>query len=69
MLYKLQKEFGQRDISSITQDDILPFLSRITDGNKQNTKRNRFTTLSAFFNFIINTFDPEMKNPCETPIS
>jgi integrase/recombinase XerD len=24
--------------------------------------------LSAFFNFIINTFDPELKNPCETPI-
>jgi integrase len=40
----------------------------LTAGNKQNTKRNRFTTLSAFFNFIINTFDPELKNPSETSI-
>ena len=68
ILSKFQAEFGQRDISSITQDDILSFLTRITEGNKQNTKRNRFTTLSAFFSFIINTFDPELKNPCETPI-
>jgi integrase/recombinase XerD len=40
----------------------------MTAGNKQNTKRNRFTTLSAFFNFIINTFDPELQNPCEASI-
>ena len=40
----------------------------MTIGNKQNTKRNRFTTLSAFFNFIINTLDPGLQNPCEAPI-
>ena len=40
----------------------------MTVGNKQNTKRNRFTTLSAFFNFIINTFDPGLQNPCEASI-
>ena len=68
ILFKLQAEFGQRDINAISQDDILSFLSRITAGNKQNTKRNRFTTLSAFFNFIITTFDLDLKNPCETLI-
>ena len=68
ILFKLQSEFGQKDISAISQDDLLPFLSRITAGNKQNTKRNRFTTLSAFFNFNINAFDLALKNPCETPI-
>jgi integrase len=40
----------------------------MTIGNKQNTKRNRFTTLSAFFNFIINTLDPGLQNPCEASI-
>jgi integrase len=40
----------------------------MTIGNKQNTKRNRFTTLSAFFNFIKNTLDPGLQNPCEAPI-
>ena len=37
-------------------------------GNKQNTKRNRFTTLSAFFNFTINILDPGLQNPCEAPV-
>ena len=40
----------------------------MTVGNKQNTKRNCYTTLSAFFNFIINTFDPGLQNPCEASI-
>ncbi len=40
----------------------------MTNGTKQNTKRNRFTTLSAFFNFIINTFAPQLVNPCEAPM-
>ena len=65
ILSKLQSEFGQKDIYSITQDEIFSFLSRITDGNKQNTKRNRFTTLSAFFNFTANTFDRQFVNPCD----
>ncbi|MDX2434555.1 MAG: phage integrase N-terminal SAM-like domain-containing protein, partial [Desulfobacterales bacterium] len=68
ILSKLQAKFGKRDIRSFTQDDILSFLSRMTVGNKQNTKRNRYTTLSAFFNFIINTFDPGLQNPCEASI-
>jgi len=40
----------------------------MTNGTKQNTKRNRFTTLSAFFNFIINSFAPQLDNPCEGPM-
>jgi integrase/recombinase XerD len=40
----------------------------MTNGTKQNTKRNRYTTLSAFFNFIINAFEPQLDNPCETPV-
>ncbi|MEJ2270221.1 MAG: hypothetical protein P8Y04_10680, partial [Desulfobulbaceae bacterium] len=40
----------------------------ITNGNKQNTKRNRFTTLSAFFNFIASTLNPHLLNPCEGPM-
>ncbi len=40
----------------------------MTNGTKQNTKRNRYTTLSAFFNFIINTFAPQLDNPCDAPI-
>jgi integrase/recombinase XerD len=40
----------------------------LTEGNKQSTKRLRFSLLSAFFNFIKNSFDPGFHNPCDTPI-
>jgi integrase len=42
-------------------------MSTITDGTKQNTKKLRFTLLSAFFNFVKNSFDSEVQNPCDSP--
>jgi hypothetical protein len=65
---KLQGEFGNKDIRSITQDEIFTFLTVLTKGNKQNTKRNLFTTLSAFFNFVASILDPHLLNPCEGPM-
>jgi site-specific recombinase XerD len=61
-------EFGDRELESITPDDILSFLTKITDGNKQTTKRNRYSSLKAFFNFIKNSIDTNIQNPCDTPI-
>jgi hypothetical protein len=37
-------EFSDRELESITPDDILSFLTKITDGNKQTTKRNRYSS-------------------------
>jgi hypothetical protein len=42
-------------------------MSKISDGAKQNTKKLRFTLLSAFFNFVKNSLDPEFHNPCDNP--
>lgn len=42
-------------------------MSTVTDGTKQNTKKLRFSLLSAFFNFVKNSLDPELQNPCENP--
>lgn len=43
-------------------------MSTITDGTKQNTKKLRFTLLSAaFFNFVKSSYDANIQNPCETP--
>ncbi len=63
-----QTEFVDREVDSISPDEILSFLTKITDGNKQTTKRNRYSSLKAFFNFIKNSIDYEMHNPCDTPI-
>ena len=42
-------------------------MSTITDGTKQNTKKLRFTLLSAFFSFLKNSHDPDIQNPCDNP--
>jgi len=61
-------EFGDRELGSITADEILAFLTLLTEGTKQSTKRLRYSLLSAFFNFIKNFVDPKFENPCESPI-
>ena len=45
-----------------------PFWPSFTDGTKQSTKRNRYSSLKAFFNYIKNSIDPNLQNPCDTPI-
>jgi len=60
--------YGKRDVQSITSEEILSFLTEISDGKTQNTKRNRYATLSAFFNFISNTVVLELDNPCNAKI-
>ena len=65
---QFQDEFGDRLADSITPDEILSFLTKLTDGTKQSTKRNRYSSLKAFFNYIKNSIDPNFQNPCDTPI-
>ena len=42
-------------------------MSTISNGTKQNTKKLRFTLLSAFFNFVKNSLDHNCQNPCDNP--
>ena len=70
-IYKFRRfcdQFGDRELGSISPDEILAFLIQFTEGSKQSTKRLRYCLLSAFFNFIKNSVDPKFENPCETPI-
>ena len=45
----------------------MAFMSTITVGTKQNTKKLRFTLLSAFFNYVKNSLDSDFQNPCDNP--
>lgn len=64
---KFEAAFEGRDLESIKTEEIITFLVNFTDGRKQNTKRSRYMTISAFFNLIINTIQPDMRNPCQSP--
>jgi integrase len=68
ILSNFDEQFGERDVGSITQETVLAFLTDFTERNKQSTKRLRYSLLSAFFNFIKNSFDPAFQNPCDTLI-
>ena len=39
---RFNDEFGKRDLDSITSDEILSLLTRLTEGTKQTTKRIRY---------------------------
>lgn len=67
ILGKFQNHFNDIELSAITPDGILSFMSTVSDGTKPNTKKLRFTLLSAFFNYIKNSVDPDFQNPCDNP--
>ena len=64
ILTKFGLIFGDNYLGKISSEDILTFLDKITDGTKQQTKRTRYSHLTAFFNFIINNIDEQIQNPC-----
>ena len=68
VLSRFDSQFGDRELDSITSDEILSFLNQVTEGTKQATKRSRYSSLASFFNFIKNTVDPQLQNPCSTPM-
>ena len=47
---------------------MLSFLTKVTEGTNKTTKRIRYSTLSAFFNFITDSVEPNLKNPCNAPM-
>jgi integrase/recombinase XerD len=59
-----QKYFGRIDLSSITAEGILAFMTDVSEGAKQSTKRLRFTLLTGFFNYIESSVDPGFQNAC-----
>ena len=68
LLPKFSDRFGTREAGAVTTDEILSFLTEVTEGTKQSTKRLRYSLLSSFFNFIRNSIDPGFQNGCDSPI-
>ena len=66
ILRRFKTSYGDQDVLSITTEDIIAFLAEVSEGRKQNTKRCRYSTLSAFFNLVANSLLPEFNNPCQS---
>ena len=67
-LPRFAEQFGDRELDTLTTDEVWSFLIKQTDGTSQGTKKLRNSFLSSFFNFGKNMIDPELKNPCDTPV-
>ena len=57
--------FEGRKLDSITPEEALSFLTKITEGKRQATKKSRHCYLSSFFNFINSAFEHNIPNPCD----
>jgi integrase len=63
---KFNQNFENLNLNEVSTDDILDFMTQITEGTKPQTNRVRFSHLTAFFNFMGNNFDCDFKNPCDS---
>ena len=57
-----------RYLKSIGSEEVFHFLESVTEGCARLTRRLRYAQLKAFYNFIINRCDSEMRNPCSASL-
>jgi len=65
---KFDQDYSNLNLSQVSTDNILDFMAKFTEGRKPQTKRIRFSHLTAFFNFMRNNFDGDIQNPCDSPM-
>src|SRR3972149_3879866 len=64
ILERFQREFCDHDVKSIKSEELCRFLETTTEGLARSTRRLRYDQLRAVFNFVIDTFEMNIKNPC-----
>ena len=64
----LRRALGDSELDSVSSEDILAFLTAAAETSTQLTKRTRYAHLRSLFNFIKNNLDPELRNPCDSPM-
>jgi integrase len=68
LIDNFEEFFGDKDLKSISSEDIFHFFEIITENNSKSTKRHRYSQLKALFNFIIMNYESDLKNPLDSPV-
>jgi integrase/recombinase XerD len=68
LLESFRSQYGERALKSIGPEDVFHFLESATEGRAKSTRRLRYAQLKAFYNYIINRCDAEMRNPCSASL-
>ena len=58
---KFKQNFANQKLNQVSTDDILGFMTKFTENRKPQTKRIRFSHLTAFFNFLRTNFDNDLE--------
>jgi len=68
VLSQLTAHFGERDLNSLTSEEVLSFLTLINQKTKPLTNRTRYSQITSFFNFVTQNFASSFPNPCNNPM-
>jgi len=55
-------------VAKVTSDEIMEFMVKVTKDLKPSTKKLKYALLKNLFNFIKNTADPDLSNPCDSAV-
>ena len=67
-LDKFQERFLGREVVSVSADDIGNFLEEYTYTLNRSTRHLRYAQMKAFFNYVIEASDLNIKNPCNAGV-
>ena len=68
LLLRFGSQYGETAPENHRAGGGLPFPRGATAGRARSTRRLRYAQLKAFYNFIINRCDFEMRNPCSASL-
>ena len=68
LLQRFQVQHGERSFDAIGSDEIFQFLETVTGDHSKSTRRLRYAQLKAFFNFLIDKCNLNLKNPCNASL-
>jgi integrase len=66
LLDQFQDKFAEYQVHSVSTEDIGSFLEEFTESLSKSTRYLRYAQIKAFFNYIIDNADMNIKNPCCT---
>jgi integrase len=68
LLGQFQDKFAEYQAHSVSPEDISGFLEEFTEGLSKSTRHLRYAQIKAFFNYIIDNSDLNIKTPCSAPM-
>ncbi len=67
-LERFQERFLGQEVVSVSADDIGEFLEGSTNSLNRSTRHLRYAQMKAFFNYVIEASDLNIKNPCNAGV-